>query len=78
MKFAIISKREIKGALAKIFVEKILCLKLKKDSDLSFMIEYVILKKKPLIKKTFPSECILNRVSIYFCLQANKICSLSE
>ena len=27
MKFAIISKREIKGALAKIFVEKILCFK---------------------------------------------------
>ena len=24
------------------------------------------------LKKTFPSECILNRVAIYICLQANK------
>ena len=53
MKFAIISKREIKGALAKIFVKKYCVLKLKKDSDLSFMIEYVILKQNLLFKKHF-------------------------
>ena len=53
----------LKGALAKNLVRKILHLKFKK-------LRYIILKQTPLYKRTFPSECILNQVSTYFCLQA--------
>lgn len=41
-----------KTALAKIFISKILCLKV--DNTLWFVITYVILKQAQLISKTFP------------------------
>ena len=37
-----------------------------------FVIKYITLKQTPLILKTFPSECILHRVSIFICIQAHK------
>ena len=60
----------VKGALAKIFDKKILCLKV--EERLWFVIKYITLKQTPLILKTFPSECILNRVSLSIWLKANK------
>ena len=59
----------IKGELAKIFVKKILRLKVEKKI---FVILYTTLKQTPLVLKPFSSECVLNRVSIYICLQTNK------
>ena len=57
---------QFKGALAKIFFQKIL--RLKVEGRLGYVI-YVTLKQTTLILKTFPWECILNRVVIYICLQ---------
>ena len=57
-----------KGALTKIFVKKILQL----TEILWFVIKYISLNQTLFILKTFPSECILNRIPIFICLQASK------
>ena len=59
-----------KGALAKIFVKKILLLK--GEEKLWFIIKYITLeKKKHLTLKTFPSKCIFNKFFACNCKQVN-------
>ena len=54
----------LKGALAKIFVKKILPLEI--EERLWFVIKNITLKQTPLtLKKQFPYECIIKRVSNY-------------
>ena len=50
--------------------ENIVCLKV--EERLLFVIKYITLKKNTFYYKNIPSECIINRVSIYICLQENK------
>ena len=51
-----------KGELAKIFVKKILCLKVEERLWFVITCKYITFKQTSFIFKTFPSECILNQL----------------